>query len=37
MLATFLITIFRDLTEGILVGVVLGASSSPCAWRGWWR
>ncbi|MCA3638061.1 MAG: STAS domain-containing protein [Methylobacterium sp.] len=25
MLATFFITIFRDLTEGILVGVVLGA------------
>jgi len=25
MLATFLITIFRDLTEGILVGVVLGS------------
>ena len=33
LLVTFLLTIFRDLTEGILVGFALGAVCSSTAWR----
>ncbi len=33
LLATFLLTVFRDLTEGIVVGVALAPCCSSTAWR----